>query len=435
MERERQHLPQVVIVGAGFGGLEAARHLRAAPVAVTVIDRSNHHLFQPLLYQVATAGLSPAEISAPIRAVLRGQRNAEVFLAEVTAIDTANQEVLLGDRRVPYDYLILATGARHSYFGHDEWEEYAPGLKSIQDATTLRSKILRAFEAAELTEDPAERAALLTFVIVGGGPTGVEMAGAIAELAHVALKRDFRRIDPTQARIVLVEGLAHLVPAFPTALAEKTRDHLAHLGVEVCTDTMVQEIDAAGVLMNGERIAARTVIWAAGVRASAAGNWLGVPTDRANRVLVLPDLSVPGQPHIFVIGDTAHAEQEGEPLPGVAQVALQQGRYAAGVICGRLTGQTDPPPFRYHDKGNMATVGRAFAIVDTRRLHISGFFAWVLWLAVHITFLIDFRNRVAVLFQWAWAYCTYQRSARLIVEDNMDEAPTPVAMTEHSAER
>ncbi len=426
MEHDTQDVPRVVIVGAGFGGLEAARHLRGAPVAVTVIDRSNHHLFQPLLYQVATAGLSPAEISAPIRAVLRGQRNAEVFLAEVTGIDTVSQDVLLGERRVPYDYLIVATGARHSYFGHDEWEQFAPGLKSIHDATTLRGKILLAFEAAELTDDPAERAALLTFVVVGGGPTGVEMAGAIAELAYVALRHDFRRIDPTQTRIVLVEGLPHLVPAFPEALAEKTRAHLTQLGVEVRTATMVQGITADKVQMGDEHLAARTVIWAAGVRASAAGAWLGTATDRVGRVLVGPDLTLADHPHIFVIGDTAHAEQDGKPLPGVAQVALQQGRYVAEVIRSRLAGQSAPPAFRYRDKGNMATVGRAFAIVDSRRLSTSGFFAWVMWLAVHIYFLIDFRNRLAVIWQWAWAYFTYQRSARLIVEDRVSEVPARV---------
>ncbi len=410
-------LPRVVIVGAGFGGLEAARGLRHAPVRVTVIDRSNHHLFQPLLYQVATAGLSPAEISAPIRAVLRHQANAEVFLAEVTGVDVAGKRVLLGDEAVPYDYLILATGARHSYFGHDDWEPFAPGLKSIADATHIRRKILLAFEAAEREDDPARQQALLTFVVIGGGPTGVEMAGAIAELAHMALRRDFRHIDPANARIVLVEAMPRLLGAFPEDLAERVREHLEKLGVTVLTQTPVQEVDAEGIIAGGERIAARTVIWAAGVQASPAGKWLHAATDRQGRVFVQPDLTLPEHPEIFVIGDTAHLEEDGKPLPGVAQVALQQGRYAAQVIRARVRGLPDPPPFHYHDKGSMATVGRAYAIVQMPRARFTGFIAWITWLVVHLFFLIDFRNRLMVLFQWAWAYFTYQRSARLIVED------------------
>ena len=409
-------LPHVVIVGAGFGGLEVARSLRHAPVRVTVIDRSNHHLFQPLLYQVATAGLSPAEISAPIRAVLRHQANTEVFLAEVTGVDVANQAVQLGNQNISYDCLVLATGARHSYFGHDDWERFAPGLKSIADATAIRRKILLAFEAAELTEDPDEQRALLTFVVVGGGPTGVEMAGAIAELAHIALAHDFRHIDPKAAHIVLVESLPHLVPAFPQPLAEKTRTHLEKMGVDVRTDHLVEKVDAMGVVIAGERLAARTVIWAAGVQASPAGKWLGVATDRAGRVIVQPDLTIPEHPEIFVIGDTASVQQNGKPLPGVAQVAIQQGRYVGRSIRQRAADATPPPPpFAYKDKGNMATVGRSFAIVDMQRFQFTGFFAWVTWLVVHLYFLIDFRNRLAVIYQWAWAYFTYQRGSRLIV--------------------
>ncbi len=349
--------------------------------------------------------------------MLRHQANAEVFLAEVTGVDVAGKRVLLGDEAVPYDYLILATGARHSYFGHDDWEPFAPGLKSIADATHIRRKILLAFEAAEREDDPARQQALLTFVVIGGGPTGVEMAGAIAELAHMALRRDFRHIDPANARIVLVEAMPRLLGAFPEDLAERVREHLEKLGVTVLTQTPVQEVDAEGIIAGGERIAARTVIWAAGVQASPAGKWLHAATDRQGRVFVQPDLTLPEHPEIFVIGDTAHLEEDGKPLPGVAQVALQQGRYAAQVIRARVRGLPDPPPFHYHDKGSMATVGRAYAIVQMPRARFTGFFAWITWLVVHLFFLIDFRNRLMVLFQWAWAYFTYQRSARLIVED------------------
>jgi NADH dehydrogenase len=421
---------RVVIVGAGFGGLEAARGLRRAPVWVTVIDRSNHHLFQPLLYQVATAGLSPAEISAPIRAVLRDQANAEVLMAEVTGVDVVGRRVLLGDAAVPYDFLVLATGARHSYFGHDAWELYAPGLKSIADATHIRRKVLLAFEAAERTDDPDERDALLTFVIVGGGPTGVEMAGAIAELAHTALARDFRHIDPAAARIVLVEAMPRLLGAFPDDLAARAQTHLERLGVEVLTHTAVTAVDAGGIAAGGARIPARTVIWAAGVQASPAGAWLGAATDRQGRVIVQPDLTLPGHPEIFVIGDTAHLEEHGAPLPGVAQVAIQEGRFVARTIRARVRHQPEPPLFHYHDKGSMATVGRAYAVVAMPRFHFTGFFAWITWLVVHLYFLIDFRNRLVVLFQWAWAYFTFQRSARLIVED-----PPLVVAADGSGER
>lgn len=418
MQQRTMGRPHVVIVGAGFGGLLAAQHLRTAPVNVTVIDRSNHHLFQPLLYQVATAGLSPADISAPVRSILRGQRNAEVFLAEVTGIDTAKQTVQVGDRAIPYDYLVLATGARHSYFGHDDWEPFAPGLKSIADATAIRRKILFAFEAAELTNDPVERRALLTFVVVGGGPTGVELAGAIAELAHKALIKDFRHIDPSTARIVLVEAQAEILTAFPAELAQQARKHLQRLGVEVRTPAAVAAVDAVGVMIGEERLAARTVIWAAGVQASQAGAWLHVPTDRAGRVLVGPDLTAPAHPNVFVIGDTATVSAQGKPLPGVAPVAMQQGRYVAQAIAARVAGQATTAPFVYRDKGNLATVGQAFAIMHKARFKISGFPAWLLWIGIHILYLIDFRNRLLVMMQWAWAYFSYSRGVRLIVSED-----------------
>jgi NADH:ubiquinone reductase (H+-translocating) len=420
--------PRVVIVGAGFGGLKAARGLRNAPVDVTVIDRNNHHLFQPLLYQVATAGLSPADISAPIRGILKRQENTSVMLAEVTGVDLQEQRVLMHDRAVPFDYLVLATGARHSYFGHNEWEAFAPGLKSITDATTLRRNILLAFEAAEIESDPERRETLLTFVLVGAGPTGVEMAGAIAELAHKALVAEFRHIDPASARIILVEAGPRILATFPERLARKASKALIKLGVEVRTEVAVEDINADGVVIAGEPLAAKTVIWTAGVAASLAGQWLGAETDRAGRVKVQSDMSVPGYPNVFVIGDTACATQAGKPLPGVAQVAMQEGTYVASVITRRLESgdignahadgstvfRSTYAPFHYHDKGNLATVGRSFGIVDIGRVQFGGFIAWVTWLAVHILFLIGFRNRFLVMFQWAWAYLTFQRGARLI---------------------
>jgi NADH:ubiquinone reductase (H+-translocating) len=414
--------PRVVIVGAGFGGLRAARGLRNAPVDITVIDRNNHHLFQPLLYQVATAGLSPADITAPIRGILKRQANTSVILAEVTGVDLQEQRVMIHDRAVPFDYLILATGARHSYFGHDDWEPFAPGLKSITDATTLRRNILLAFEAAEIETDQDRRRALLTFVLVGAGPTGVEMAGAIAELAHRALVSDFRHIDPASARIILVEAGPRILATFPEKLARKAHKALNRLGVEVRTGAAVEHIDAEGVIIAGEPLAAKTVIWTAGVTASLAGQWLGAETDRAGRVKVLPDMSIPDYPDVFVIGDTAYATQGGKLLPGVAQVAMQQGTFVASIIRQRVesgyTENTHPalpaPPFHYHDKGNLATVGRSFGVVDIGRVQFTGFISWLTWLAVHIFFLIGFRNRFLVMFQWAWAYLTFQRGVRLI---------------------
>lgn len=415
--------PRVVIVGAGFGGLEAALNLRRAPAQVTVIDRNNHYVFQPLLYQVATAYLSPADITAPIRNVLRHQHNTEVLLAEATHVDVGARRVFIRDettgaaRGVPYDYLVLATGAGQSYFGRDEWEAYAPGLKSIPDAIALRRKVLLAFEEAEMAveTDPQRARALLTFVIVGGGPTGVELAGAIAELAHRTLRGDFRHIQVASTRIVLIEALPRLLNTFPESLSEKAARKLQRLGVEVRTDERVEQVDKEGVVVAGQRIEARTVIWAAGVKASPAGMWLGAETDRAGRVMVNGDLTLPGHPEIFVLGDTASAAgDDGKPLPGVAPVAMQQGRYVGRTIRERIEGRENPRPFKYFNKGNLATIGRSFAIADFGFARASGFIAWVLWLAVHIMYLIGFRNRLLVMFQWAWAYFTYERGARII---------------------
>src|SRR6266487_4425866 len=414
-------LPRVVIVGAGFGGLRAARALRNAPVQVTVIDRQNHHLFQPLLYWVATAGLSPADICSPIRGILRNQKNAEVFMEEVTGVDVQEQRVLMGDCSVPYDYLVLATGAHDNYFGHPEWEHYAPGLKSIVDATSLRRKILLAFEAAEIETDPEKVKELLTFVLVGAGPTGVKMAGAIAELAHKALASDFRHIDTRMTRIILIEASPRILAAFPESLARKTQKRLVTMGVEVRTGTPVTELDEHGVVVDGERINAATIIWSAGVLASPAGKWLCTEVDRAGRVKVASDLSVPGHPNVFVIGDTASAMQNGKALPGVAQVAIQGGRYVASVITDRVEGKEVNKPFHYRDKGNLATVGRSYAIVDIGKIRLTGFVAWLLWLAVHIYFLVGFRNRLVTIFQWAWTYLTYARGARLITFEHEHE--------------
>lgn len=403
--------PHVVIIGAGFGGLTAARALRSAPVRLTVIDRTNHHLFQPLLYQVATAGLSPADIAAPIRSVLRKQSNTEVLLADVTGVESSHV-LLLDGRKIPYHYLIIATGSRDNYFGHPEWENFAPGLKSIADATAIRRRILLAFELAESEPDAEKRKALMTFVLVGAGPTGVEMAGAIAELAHVALAEDFRRIDPRSARIVLIEGAPRILLTFPEDLAAAAHRELEKHGVEVRVDSKVEQIDATGVFAGGERIHSSTVIWTAGVQASPAAEWLSAESDRAGRVIVTPGLTIPNRPNIYVIGDTAAVQAQ--HLPGVAPVAMQQARYAAWSIICNVNGYPEPGPFKYHDKGNLATVGRSFAILHRSALKMHGFAAWVAWLLVHIYFLIGFRNRLAVMFDWAWAYITFQRGARLI---------------------
>jgi NADH dehydrogenase len=409
--------PRVVVVGAGFGGLSATLELAKGPVDVTLIDRRNYHLFQPLLYQVATAGLSPADIAYPIRSIVRRHANVSVMLGKVTGVDLSGRAVLIGERRVPYDYLVVATGARHAYFGHDEWEPYAPGLKKIDDATEIRRRVLLAFECAESSRDDAERRRLLTFVIVGGGPTGVEMAGAIIELAHTALSRDFRHIDPHLARVILVEAAPRVLLSFPESQSETARRSLEHLGVEVRLGKAVTACDSNGVMLGDDRIESSTVIWAAGVAASPAARWLGAEKDRAGRVKVNRDLTLPGYPEVFVIGDTAAAQdEEGKMLPGVAPVAKQQGSYVARSIRARLRGQA-VRPFHYRNLGNMATIGRKAAVADLGWLHLSGLPAWLLWGLVHIAFLIGFRNRIAVLLDWLWAYVTFQRGARLITGD------------------
>jgi NADH:ubiquinone reductase (H+-translocating) len=406
--------PRVVIVGAGFGGLSAATALRHEKVEVTVIDRRNYHLFQPLLYQVATAALSPAEIAQPIRSILRRQRNATVLLGRVTGVNTQTRDVLIGDRRVPYDYLIVATGARHNYFGHDEWEAVAPGLKKIEDATDIRRRILLAFEEAENAAHAEERVPMLTFAVVGGGPTGVELAGQIAELAKQALVADFRRIQPHDARVLLIEAGPRLLPAFPERLSAVAKRALERLGVEVRLGAPVTACDDQGVMVGDERIQAGVVIWAAGVAASPAAKWLAAESDRAGRVKVNADLSLPGHPEIFAIGDTVLAtDAAGDPLPGVAAVAKQAGKYVAGVICARLRGQPTRP-FRYRNLGNLATIGRTAALADFGWIRLSGWIAWVLWGVVHIYFLIGFRNRLVVALDWLWAYLTFRRGARLI---------------------
>ncbi len=411
--------PRVVIVGAGFAGLEAARALRGAPVHVSVVDRRNHHLFQPLLYQVATAALNPADISAPIRHVLRRQANAEVLLGEVAFVDASRRAVGLADgAEVSYDFLVVATGATHSYLGHDEWSSLAPGLKTVEDALEIRRRILLAFERAEREgegDDPARRA-LLTFVVIGGGPTGVELAGALAEIARHTLATDFRHIRPESARIVLVEAAPRVLPTYPEKLSSAARRQLERLGVEVRTEARVTGIDPGGVGIGAERIDAATVLWGAGVAASPLARTLGVALDRAGRVAVLPDLSVPGHPEVFVAGDLAALQADGgDPVPGVAPAAIQEGRHAARNVLRAVRGEPTTP-FRYRDKGMLATVGRAAAVARIRRLQFSGFLAWLAWLFVHIYFLIGFRNRVAVILQWGWSYLTFKRGARLITE-------------------
>jgi NADH dehydrogenase len=405
---------RVVIVGAGFGGLSLAKGLAGTAYDVTLIDRHNYHLFQPLLYQVATAALSPADIAAPVRGILRGQSNAAVMLADVSGVDVAHKQVIAEGRRIAYDILVLATGAQHAYFGHDDWAPFAPGLKTIDDATYLRRRILLAFERAAAAAAAAERARLLTFVVIGGGPTGVEMAGAIAELAKWALAADFRNIDPRSARIVLVEGGPRLLPALHADLSEKARLSLEKLGVEVRLNAMVTACSDTDVAIGDERIATRTIMWAAGVRASPAAAWLGVSADRAGRVRVAPDLSVPEHQDVFVLGDTALVlDAEGKQLPGVAPVAKQQGEYLAKCLRARADGKTSPP-FRYRDFGSLATIGRKHAVADFGRVRLSGFVAWVLWSVAHVYFLIGFRRRMIVALHWAWSYLTFQRGTRLI---------------------
>jgi NADH dehydrogenase len=411
---------RIVIVGAGFGGLSAAAGLAGADADVTVIDGRNYHLFQPLLYQVATAGLSPAQIAQPIRAILRRAANVRVILGKVAGVDRQRRMVQLdegqlGDREVEYDVLVLAPGSRHSYFGHDDWESAAPGLKNIDDATGIRRRILLAFEQAEQTADPEMRRRFLTFVVIGGGPTGVEMAGAIAELAHVALRHDFRTIHPPDARIVLVEAGPRLLPSFPATLSDAAHRSLERLHVEVRLGVPVSHCDAIGVTIGEEFLTAATQVWAAGVAASPAAQWLGAETDRVGRVMVGPDLTVPGHPEIFVVGDTAHAlDKNGAPLPGLAPVAKQQGAYVARVLGARLAGRLPPPPFRYRNYGTMATIGRRAAVADFGWLKLDGTLAWLLWGLIHVSFLIGFRNRLVVMLDWLWSYVTFQSGARLI---------------------
>ncbi len=411
--------PRVVILGGGFGGLSAAEGLARVPVDVTLVDRHNHHLFQPLLYQVATAHLAPGDIAAPIRQILRDQANATVLLGEATGVDLDARTVLLaaGGRteRLSWDFLIVATGVTLSYFGHDEFARHAPGLKTLADATALRYRTLAAFEAAELERDVARRRELLTFALVGAGPTGVEMAGALAELSRETLAREFRRFDPRATRIVLLEAGPRILPGFDAALAESARRRLAAMGVEVRTGAPVAAVDEGGVEAGGERIAAANVFWTAGVRPTPVAGWLGAPTDRVGRVRVDTDLSVPGRPEVFVIGDAASYEQDGRPLPGVAQVAMQQGRHVARVLARRLAGKGPLPPFRYHDKGNLAVVGRNFAVLERGGWKSRGFLAWLVWALVHIQFLALFQNRLLVMAQWAWTYLTRQRGSRLIL--------------------
>ncbi|HTY41020.1 MAG TPA: NAD(P)/FAD-dependent oxidoreductase [Thermoanaerobaculia bacterium] len=411
------HRPRVVVVGAGFGGLAAARRLHGAPVELTVVDRRNHHLFQPLLYQVATAALSPGDIAYPIRATLRWQANARVLLADVVSIDVARREVLLADGALPYDFLILAAGAGHAYFGHDAWEKDAPGLKTLDDALEIRRRILLAFERAERETDPAVRRDLLSFVIVGGGPTGVELAGAIAEISRHVLVSDFRAIDPREARVILVEAGPRILAAYQPATSARAEETLRSRGVDVRTGAAVTGVDARGVSLDADRIDARTVVWAAGVAASPLARSLGTPLDRAGRALVEADLSIPGHPEVFVIGDlSVFTHQTGRPLPGLSPVALQMGRAAARNILSTLAGRPREA-FHYVDKGTMAVIGRAAAVAEIAGLRVSGFAAWLLWCFVHVFYLIGFRNRIIVMLEWAWAYVTYQRGARLITGD------------------
>jgi NADH dehydrogenase len=420
--------PHLVVVGGGFGGLWATRALASAPLRITLVDRGNHHLFQPLLYQVATAGLSAPDIAAPLRHILRKQANVTVLMDEAVAIDTGARALRLRDAgTIGYDYLLLASGATHAYFGHDDWAPHAPGLKTLDDALRIRRRILSAFEKAELEDDPETRRALLTFAIVGGGPTGVELAGTLGEIARHTLKREFRRIDPHAARVLLLEAGPRVLSSFPESLSAKAQRQLERLGVEIHTGTPVTHIDAGGVTLGDDmlgdgtlgeaRIATHTVLWAAGVAASPLARSLGVPLDRAGRVSVADDLSVPGHPDIFIAGDLATLQSNGKPVPGVAPAAKQMGTHVAATLRARIHGRV-ATPFRYRDWGNLATIGRRAAVVDLGKLRFSGFLAWSFWLAAHIFFLIGFRNRLVVLLDWAMAYWTHQRNARIILGDD-----------------
>jgi NADH dehydrogenase len=425
MENSPSARPHVVIVGAGFGGLEAAKKLGKEAVRVTVIDRTNHHLFQPLLYEVATAALSPADIAAPIRGILNRFANTEVILAEVKSVNVAAKTVDIGDRQIAYDYLILATGSRHSYFGHDEWEKLAPGLKSLEDAVEIRRRLLLAFEYAEKITDEAAKAAAMTFVVIGGGPTGVEMAGAIAEIARYTLAKDFRHIDPASARVVLIEGDQRVLSSFPEDLSVSAMKQLKELGVEVRTGIHAKNLTEAGLEVGDEFIPCRLKIWAAGNAASFVGKTMGVPVDKAGRVIVNDDLTIPGHREVQVIGDLASfSHQGGKMLPGVSPVAMQEGRHAARNIIAMIDGLT-PRRFRYWDKGSMATIGRNKAVADLNFLHLSGLPAWLVWLFIHIIFLVGFRNRIVVLMQWAWSYISFNKGARLITRNFQAEARPP----------
>ena len=412
--------PRVVIVGGGFGGLAAARALRKAPVDVVLLDRTNHHTFQPLLYQVATAALTPADIAWPIRAILGGQGATQVLMAEVTGVDLEARRVRTTGGDFAYDFLVMATGAAHAYFGHDDWAVHAPGLKRIEDATAIRRRILTAFERAELVADPARRQALTTFVVVGGGPTGVEMAGAIADVARYALPPDFRNVDPAMARVLLIEAGPRILPSFPEPLSAHAAGSLRRMGVEVITGSAVTGIDAEGVMLGGERIAAGAVIWAAGVQASPAAQWLGAAADRAGRVIVGSDLALPGHPEVFVIGDTAAVtDATGQPVPGLAPAAKQMGDHVGRAIAARVRGEAAIAPFRYRHQGDLATIGRKSAIVKLGALTLTGFLGWAFWGLVHIYFLIGVRNRIAVAFSWLWDYVTFGRRSRLITDPSL----------------
>ncbi|WP_369942678.1 NAD(P)/FAD-dependent oxidoreductase [Xanthomonas medicagonis] len=427
-------VPHLIVVGGGFAGLWATRALAKTPLRITLIDRRNHHLFQPLLYQVATAGLSAPDIAAPLRQILRHQDNVEVRLGEVVHIDKQARQVRLSDgQTLAYDYLLVATGATHAYFGHDAWAAHAPGLKTLDDALHLRRHLLLAFERAEAETDPAARAAWLSFAIVGGGPTGVELAGTLAEIARHTLKHEFRRIDPSEAKVRLIEAGPRVLSSFPEPLSAKAQKQLEKLGVEVLTGVPVADIDASGYRLGSTFVPARTVVWAAGVAASPLARTLDAPLDRSGRVQVQPDLSIPGHPELFVAGDLAALQQaDGRPVPGVAPAAKQMGRHVADTLRRRLRGDTASAPFRYADYGNLATIGRMAAIVHLGRLQFSGVVAWWFWLAAHVFFLIGFRNRVVVLLNWAWAYWSYQRAARIILgdppaaEETQEQAPTPL---------
>jgi NADH:ubiquinone reductase (H+-translocating) len=440
--QQSSDIPRIVIIGGGFGGLQAAQHLGKTPAHVTVIDRNNHHLFQPLLYQVATATLSPGEISAPIRHILSRHKNTDVFMAEVTGVDTEQQRVIVHDQSmhdhiIPYDYLIIATGTHENYFGHDGWRTVAPGLKTIEDARVIRQKMLLAFEEAELEQDPERIRALLTFVIVGAGPTGVELAGDMAEVTHRVLKKDFRHINPAMTRIILVEGEPRILATFPPKLARSAHQQLNKLGVEIITGKHVTDINEHGVMIGQERIISQNTFWTAGVKATPVAHWLNAEADRAGRVKVQKDLSIPNHANIFVIGDVALSLHKGKPLPGVAPVAMQQGRYVARLITNRVSHphtRRSFPAFHYKDKGSLATVGRGYSIVQLGPLKLDGLLAWFLWLSIHIFYLITFENRLLVMLQWAWSYVAIQRRVRLITVTNAPAIPAPTKNQDASKE-